>query len=95
MKDLEDCRNKVDEIDKSILKLIFERMKLSEKVAEFKSVNGNQVLDAKRESEVINNRFEMLKELGIEDKEFVQALYGVIMIKSKIIQSEYLKNKNN
>lgn len=98
MTDLSNYRDSIDSIDKNILELISQRMNISKEIAKFKLKNKINVLDSNRESEIMNARFEILKELGISDKEFVEALFGVILIKSKIVQNEYLdeiKNENS
>ena len=47
--DLTELRDKIDEIDKEIVKLYEERMEISESVAEYKIEHGKNVLDAERE----------------------------------------------
>ncbi len=83
-------REKIDTIDKEILDLILKRMDISNDVAKFKIQNDIGILDVTRENEVINSRFEYLKSLGIEDIEFINALFGIILIKSKQIQGNLL-----
>ena len=48
--DLKECRAKIDEIDKEIVRLYEERMEVSEQVADYKLSKGINVLDKNRES---------------------------------------------
>ena len=49
--DLLECRNKLDVIDKQIVKLFEERMDICGKVAETKIATGKAVYDAEREKQ--------------------------------------------
>ena len=48
--DLKECRAKIDEIDKEIVRLYEERMEVSEQVADYKLSKGINVIDKNRES---------------------------------------------
>ena len=52
--DLLECRNKLDVIDKQIVKLFEERMDICGKVAETKIASGNAVYDAEREKQKLD-----------------------------------------
>jgi len=54
MNELEKSRLKINEIDKKMIKLFKERMEEVSKVVNFKVHNGLQVLDLKREKEIIS-----------------------------------------
>ena len=54
MKDLNDIRVEIDEVDKTITELYEKRMKLAEEVAEYKIANGKAVYDKKRELEKLD-----------------------------------------
>lgn len=51
MIDLQKSREQIDEIDRQIVALFEERMKVAEQVADYKISTGKQVLDTKREQE--------------------------------------------
>ena len=53
MEKLKKLRAEIDDIDKQIVKLIENRMKVSVKVGELKKENNIPVFDAKREKELI------------------------------------------
>lgn len=49
MVDLQECRDRIDEIDSEIIRLFEQRMKVCEDVAEYKINTGKKVLDPERE----------------------------------------------
>ena len=49
MKDLKELRNQIDVIDKQIVSLYQERMKIAAEVAEYKIETGKKVFDKERE----------------------------------------------
>ena len=52
--DLNEIRNKIDSIDDELIKLFEERMQTVNKVAEYKIQNNMQILNSKREREIVN-----------------------------------------
>ena len=55
MLDLQEIRNKIDEIDAGILSSFEKRMELAEQVAAYKISAGKPVFDGKREAEKLKN----------------------------------------
>ncbi|MCR5626809.1 MAG: chorismate mutase [Lachnospiraceae bacterium] len=91
MNELEKCRAEIDRIDKEIVKLYEERMKVSESVAEYKIGAGKNVLERTREEEKLaavkaltNNDF---NSKGIEE------LYQQIMSMSRKKQYALMNKK--
>ncbi|MFD3156611.1 chorismate mutase [Haloimpatiens sp. FM7330] len=92
MENLDIIREKIDDIDKEIVKLFEERMNVVMKVAEYKQQNNIPILNQKREEEIINKNISRLKnkELKIPTKEFLQSLMSVSRkYQSKIIFDKY------
>lgn len=58
-------RDKIDEVDKSILSLIVERLALVTEVGEVKSKNGIPIYDPKREADMLFKRRDEAEKLGI------------------------------
>jgi chorismate mutase/prephenate dehydratase len=52
--DICDLRNSIDAIDEKILQLINRRLKLAQKIGSVKKQSGSQVVDSKRESEILD-----------------------------------------
>ena len=86
MIELKKCRDKIDVIDREILKLFEERMH----VADIKKANGIGVCDSVREKELIKEKKDMSEG---ELSEYVEALFEKIMELSKQYQSRCLEEK--
>lgn len=88
MTDLQECRQEIDRIDREIVRLFEERMKVSEAVARYKIRTGKEVLDAERE----RKKTETLT--GLAHGEFnrlgVQELFRQIMAISRKRQYQLL-----
>ena len=61
MNKLEECRERIDEIDSKIIELFEERMDVVKEVTSFKLENDYPVLDASRESKMLEKTFLKLK----------------------------------
>lgn len=90
MIELKKCRDKIDVIDREILKLFEERMHVVRDVADIKKANGIGVCDSVRESELIKDKKDMSEG---ELSEYVEALFEKIMELSKQYQSRCLEEK--
>lgn len=91
--DLTESRNKIDQIDRQIVKLFQERMGVSVEVAKYKKKVGKKIYDKQRESEIL----EKLGNLADSDfnKQGVQELYSQIMSISRKLQYALLNNGEN
>ena len=87
---MKEIREKIDEIDWRILKLISERFALLPDVLKYKIENNLPIKDNKREKEVIKDRMEKAKALGINPK-FSQTLFKKIMEEARRIQKKNIK----
>lgn len=88
MEKLKKLRAEIDDIDKQIVKLIENRMKVSVKVGELKKENNIPVFDAKREKELIEEKIKLLK-----NKEFsnlIITIFNDIMSTSKLLQKDLI-----
>ena len=77
MNELEIYRQKIDEIDRSLVKLFLQRMEITGAVGEYKQRSGIPVLDARREKAVIAGKT-ALTEDPVRRAE-IAALYETIM----------------
>lgn len=84
MKDLNECRGRIDEIDEKIAGLFLERMSVSRDVAEYKRNNNKGVFDKKRENEKIK-KLESVTDEDFE-KHAVGELFSQIMSISRKLQ---------
>lgn len=87
MNDLENYRNQINEIDSSLLELLDQRMKICQKVGEYKKKNNLQVLDVNREKILIEKLINLKDENKIKlDDNFIINLWTIIMNFSKGLQ---------
>lgn len=83
-------RKKIDIIDEEIVRLFEERMDIVCKVAEYKKQNCMEVLNVKRENQVIEMQLNNLKNKSIEKE--TEELLKHIMYISRSLQSKLLKD---
>ena len=89
--ELKDCRIKIDEIDKELVRLFKERMEVSKEVAECKKENGLPIFDPKREREKLTSVAEMLPD---EFKNYSDALYSLLFELSRAYQRKNLSGES-
>ena len=82
--DLQECRTKLDEIDRQIVKLFEERMKICGNVAEYKIAVGKPVYDGEREKQKLSAVSSMAH--GDYNQTAVQELFTQIMTISRRYQ---------
>lgn len=90
MDKLKIARENIDKIDKEIIKLFEMRMETVKDVLNYKLQNDLEILDSKREEEVITKNLKYLKSKNLEEyyKEFLENL----MVISKKYQEELKSN---
>ena len=84
MKDIEELRIKIDDIDGEISKLFVERMKLCEEIGKIKATEHMPVEVSSREKEVIDRVTSGKPE---KFKKYIELLYSEIFTLSKKYQS--------
>ncbi len=90
MIELKKCRDKIDAIDREILRLFEERMHVVREVAGIKKANGIGICDSSREDELIA-AIKKMSEDGLY--KYDEALFEKIMELSKLYQSRCLEDK--
>ncbi|MBQ8741942.1 MAG: chorismate mutase [Clostridia bacterium] len=85
--DIKELRNKIDGIDKEIVRLYAERMAVSSQVADYKRENGLPVLDHKRERELLDKISDLA---GDELERYARVLYESILATSRAYQDKKL-----
>ncbi|MBQ2675800.1 MAG: prephenate dehydratase [Clostridia bacterium] len=89
--DLKEIRNKIDSIDDQLLDLFLQRMECSKQVAEYKVANNIPVLNAQRESEILDK---VASDAG-DYAEHARLLYSTIMDISRSAQYPYVCKNNS
>ena len=82
--DLKECREKLDGIDREIVRLFEERMAVCGQVAEYKIETGKAVYDGEREKQKLAAVREMAA--GDQNKEAVEELFTQLMTMSRRYQ---------
>jgi chorismate mutase/prephenate dehydratase len=81
---LKEVRNRIDSLDRQIIRLLQQRMKLAIKAMKYKDV----VCDPSREKSIIRNV--LSRKSTLLDSQFKKELYGLIIEKSKQLQESKL-----
>lgn len=89
---LDDLREQIDGIDKDILEVISSRMKVVEKIGEFKRDNNVTTLQASRWDALLQDRVDIGKSYGLSEG-FVKAIYEEIHRSSIKKQSEIMNKE--
>jgi len=89
---LDEARIEINEIDKEMISLFKMRMEAVRKVAEYKLDNNLDVLDSKREDEIIHKNIEILSSDELE-KYYLKFFNGVLE-SSKDFQKDLIKKRN-
>ena len=81
MKDVEALRKKIDQIDRSVARLLMLRIETVRKIGKIKKTNNAPALDRKREAQVINN-----VKKSSQNNKFIADIYRRIIEYSRKIQ---------
>ncbi len=85
--DLNELRNKIDSIDKKLVKLFKERMETAAEVGRFKQENGVPVFNRQREREIINN---VTASVPDELQSYTKTLYQTLFELSRSYQKRII-----
>lgn len=89
---LQDLRDRIDELDESIIEVLAQRMEIARVIGSYKNENNIAILQPERYREILSTR----SAKGLENKlssEFVITLFGLIH-KESILQQESQMNKH-
>ncbi len=85
MQDLSASRQRIDELDREIVRLFTERMAVCREVGEYKKAHGLPVLDAAREKEVLAAKTALVDDPAL--RPMTAALFETIMAGSRSLQA--------
>ena len=88
--EIKDLRNKIDALDREIVRLLVERMGVSAEVASYKSANGMPVLDKTREAALL----EKIASLSGDMSGYTHEIYLEILKQSRAYQDKLIAEKN-
>ncbi len=84
--EIKDLRNKIDSLDREIVKLLVERMGVSAEVAAYKIAIGMPVLDKTREAALL----EKIASLSGDMSEYTHEIYLEILKQSRAYQDKLI-----
>lgn len=93
MKDLNECRKIIDEIDSEIIKLFEKRMDVVKNVIQFKISNDIPVLDSSRENAMLEKNIKKIN--NHEYDEYYKDVLNGFLKASKAMQNDILNKKIN
>lgn len=92
--DIHEVRHQIDAIDRELLRLLSERRKKSIEAARAKEGEADWVRDRTREEQLLADRIQVAKELGL-DPHFVTNVFEDVLDDSLRVQQEYFQSKEN
>jgi chorismate mutase len=87
IKEIKNLRTEIDKLDQRLLKLLKQRIHITEKIGKIKKSNSADILDTQRESEIFSNLLEAGENLQIKD-EFIVSLWRKIIEYSYEVQND-------
>lgn len=93
-KDLESIRERLDNIDRSILMALAERQQLVKEVSSFKLQNSRGIRDLEREERLLNRIRDLASEIGL-DRYYAEHLFREIITNSVRYQTHSLLDHQN
>ncbi len=94
MRDLLQCRDDIDNIDKQILQLLEQRMDVAKDIAEYKLSHNQSISDVTREHIKLQKLREMAKAHGLPSS-YISDLYKLIMKNTCSIEQQHIIAKAN
>ena len=86
-KEIKNLRYEIDKLDQRILKLLKQRIHVTEKIGKIKKSTSSDILDTKRESEIFSNLLQAGENLQIRD-DFIVSLWRQIIEYSYKVQDD-------
>ena len=80
--DITEYRNKIDEIDEEIVRLLSERLQIGGKIGTLKALKGQKIRDKQREAEVLRSR----GDLAPEYRDAIEAIFDTIMAQTREVE---------
>ena len=87
----DELRSEIDRIDREMIKLFEQRMKITAEIAEYKRANNIPVLDRSREDKVIEKNVSYLSDHSLD--QYTRAFSKRLMELSRSRQHEQLDDK--
>lgn len=87
---IDELRNRIDQLDDELLEILARRMKVAEKIGQYKKQNNITILQAGRWEKILEKVFRKGEEHGL-DSEFVEKIFTTIHQASIDVQTQVMK----
>jgi len=91
--ELEEIRKKIDDIDNQIISLLARRISFAKDIVEYKQKHNKDIFDSGRIDEILKERQQAAKELGLEP-ELIKSLFERIIDDSMKLQKKMIEKNN-
>lgn len=85
--DVDRARGEIERVDRQLVALIAERVRVAREIGRAKRVAGMNTLDPAREAAVVRRAGEMAREVGLDD-EVVRRIFWQLIALSRSVQNE-------
>jgi chorismate mutase len=92
--ELSKLRVSINKTDEELLRLLFQRMDISEKIGNYKKRNNMRILQINRWKEILDSRMEIAGAMGL-DRQFIRKLYSLIHEESIRKQADVIHEKTS
>jgi len=93
--ELEEIRKKIDDIDNQIISLLARRISFAKDIVEYKQKHNKDIFDSGRIDEILKERQQAAKELGLEPSLIKSLFEGIIDDSMKLQKKMIEKNNEN
>mgnify|MGYP000959952791 CR=1 FL=1 len=88
--DMEKMRQQINQLDDELMQVLSQRMKVAEKIGEYKKANGITILQTNRWNEILERAYAKGEKLGLS-KEFVTKYFDAVHMESINHQNKIMK----
>lgn len=88
---LTELREKIDEVNEGLIKLLKYRFEITTKVAEYKKQKGLPIFDAEREEQVYTKLYQLASEYQL-NRDFVLTFFRMIIEEASKQQEKIISN---
>jgi chorismate mutase len=85
--EIKNLRTDIDKLDQKILRILKERINVTQRIGKIKRTHHSDILDKQRESEILSSLLVAGREYGIDDS-FISTLWRQIIDYSYKVQEE-------
>jgi chorismate mutase len=88
---LDTLRDQINDIDDELLSLLSDRMKIADKIGEFKKISNIKILQTRRWNDILERATKKCEQLGLS-KEFITKYFNAVHLESISHQNNMMNN---